>query len=297
MGPHPRREGGEQHDAPEHDDDGAAQVGQRRPRAHSRRRPMLDAVAPSATKTTVKPGHEQADAPQDRDAGRPRAWPRRRRPPARPPRDPRPWRRSPGTSGSTHGETKERIPAPKATRTPAGSAEIAAGTSMTRSAAAPALPEALADQVHVGLDHHGRPDRGSRPRAANRAPSAPSPGPPPAGRPRPGARSARQSRRAAPSPVRRPRRRAGTARARHGSHPSTRRSRRARPAGASATWPGRSRRHSPSPAGRRGCRAPACRASLWAMRATPCVTLRVTNSRPRRGDSWLKRMPEEACSP
>ena len=28
--------------------------------------------------------------------------------------------------------------------------------------------------------------------------------------------------------------------------------------------------------------------------ATPSVTLRVTNSRPRRGDSWLKRMPETA---
>ena len=28
----------------------------------------------------------------------------------------------------------------------------------------------------------------------------------------------------------------------------------------------------------------------------PWVTLRVTNSRPRRGDSWLNRMPEEAWS-
>ena len=32
--------------------------------------------------------------------------------------------------------------------------------------------------------------------------------------------------------------------------------------------------------------------SLWAIRAAPWVTLRVTNSRPRRGDSWLKRMPD-----
>ena len=28
------------------------------------------------------------------------------------------------------------------------------------------------------------------------------------------------------------------------------------------------------------------------MRATPSVTLRVTNSMPRRGDSWLNRMPD-----
>ncbi len=35
-------------------------------------------------------------------------------------------------------------------------------------------------------------------------------------------------------------------------------------------------------------------ASPSLMRATPSVTLRVTNSSPRRGDSWLKRMPETA---
>ena len=33
------------------------------------------------------------------------------------------------------------------------------------------------------------------------------------------------------------------------------------------------------------------------MRAAPSVTLRVTNSMPRKGLSWLKRMPEEACIP
>ena len=67
---------------------------------------------------------------------------------------------------------------------------------------------------------------------------------------------------------------------------------RLRPAAASATSPARSRRRSPSRAARRGCRAAAVSASPSLMRATPSVTLRVTNSRPRRGDSWLKRMPE-----
>ena len=72
---------------------------------------------------------------------------------------------------------------------------------------------------------------------------------------------------------------------------------RLRPAGASATWPGRSRRRSPSRAWRPGCpaAAPSARPSL--IRATPCVILRVTNSRPRRGDSWLNRMPEQANRP
>ena len=40
--------------------------------------------------------------------------------------------------------------------------------------------------------------------------------------------------------------------------------------------------------------------SYWTpslMRATAWETLRVTNSGPRRGDSWLNRMPEEACIP
>jgi hypothetical protein len=70
------------------------------------------------------------------------------------------------------------------------------------------------------------------------------------------------------------------------------RSRRARPAAASAT----------SPADVVAGEAPVAmrvevaeasvsvRPSL--MRATPSVTLRVTNSMPRRGDSWLKRMPD-----
>ena len=42
----------------------------------------------------------------------------------------------PGTRGRTQGETKERIPAPKATRTPAGSAEMAAGNAASSSATA-----------------------------------------------------------------------------------------------------------------------------------------------------------------
>ncbi len=46
---------------------------------------------------------------------------------------------------------------------------------------------------------------------------------------------------------------------------------------------------------RRDCPSASFSSSLCAMRATPCVTLRVTNSRPRRGDSWLNRMPDEAC--
>ncbi|SKX55966.1 Uncharacterised protein [Mycobacteroides abscessus subsp. abscessus] len=33
------------------------------------------------------------------------------------------------------------------------------------------------------------------------------------------------------------------------------------------------------------------------MRATACETFLVTNSGPRRGDSWLNRMPELACIP
>ncbi len=40
---------------------------------------------------------------------------------------------------------------------------------------------------------------------------------------------------------------------------------------------------------------PSCTPS--AIRATACETLRVTNSGPRRGDSWLNRIPDEACSP
>ena len=69
-----------------------------------------------------------------------------------------------------------------------------------------------------------------------------------------------------------------------------RRSRRARPAGASATSPRRSRPRSPSRASRPGCRG---RASLQPglMRAAARVILRVTKVSPRRGDSWLKRMP------
>ena len=62
-----------------------------------------------------------------------------------------------------------------------------------------------------------------------------------------------------------------------------RRSRPARPAGASATWRRRSRRRSPSRAWRPGCPAPAGVARPSLIRATPSVTLRVTNSRPRRG--------------
>ena len=73
-----------------------------------------------------------------------------------------------------------------------------------------------------------------------------------------------------------------------------RRSPPARPAGASATWRRRSRRRSPSRAARRGCPACSVSARPSLMRATPSVTLRVTNSRPRRGDSWLKRIPEQA---
>ena len=34
-----------------------------------------------------------------------------------------------------------------------------------------------------------------------------------------------------------------------------------------------------------------------AIAATAIDTLRVTNSGPRRGDSWLNRMPELACMP
>jgi hypothetical protein len=33
------------------------------------------------------------------------------------------------------------------------------------------------------------------------------------------------------------------------------------------------------------------------IRGTAWVTLRVTNSCPRRGDSWLNRIPEDACIP
>ena len=60
---------------------------------------------------------------------------------------------------------------------------------------------------------------------------------------------------------------------------------------AGAVSPARSRRRSPSRGARRGCRATSVSASPSLMRATPSVTLRVTNSRPRRGDSWLNSMP------
>ena len=33
------------------------------------------------------------------------------------------------------------------------------------------------------------------------------------------------------------------------------------------------------------------------MPATAWLILRVTNSGPRRGDSWLNRIPDEACMP
>ena len=66
-------------------------------------------------------------------------------------------------------------------------------------------------------------------------------------------------------------------------------------AAASATWHRRSRRRKPQ--SRFASRFP--RASLglrpsliWAHRG---LILRVTNSRPRRGLSWLNRMPDEAC--
>ena len=41
----------------------------------------------------------------------------------------------------------------------------------------------------------------------------------------------------------------------------------------------------------------ACPAGRARCAATAIDTLRVTNSGPRRGDSWLNRMPEQACMP
>ena len=59
---------------------------------------------------------------------------------------------------------------------------------------------------------------------------------------------------------------------------------RRRPAAASTTSPRRSRRRSPSRAAPRGCRdAARCRCPSL-MRATPWLTLRSTNSSPRRGE-------------
>ena len=153
---------------------------------------------------------------------------------------------------------------------------------------------AAGEPSQVGVDHHrdhllerdlGRPAELARALRAS----------PRAGRPRPGGGSARRSRRTARQS--RPtwlnasshERRAPCA-----SRRSRSRSRAARPAGASATSRARSRPRSPSRAARRGCRGAARSRSPSLMRATPSVILRVTNSRPRRGDSWLKRMPETA---
>src|SRR6185436_10234706 len=53
------------------------------------------------------------------------------------------------------------------------------------------------------------------------------------------------------------------------------------------------------PQSRRAARLPRYRCSSWPARieAMPRVTLRVTNVPPRRGDSWLNRIPLEACRP
>ena len=81
------------------------------------------------------------------------------------------------------------------------------------------------------------------------------------------------------------------------SRRSRSRSRPARPAGASATSPRRTPGHSPSRAGRPGCPCRGAARSPARIAAMPRVTLRVTNVPPRRGDSWLNRIPLEACIP
>ena len=96
------------------------------------------------------------------------------------------------------------------------------------------------------------------------------------------------------SRARRARRRSPRARAPNGSRRWQSRSRRPSSAAASSTSRGRSRRRNPSRACASRLPRPSVSARPSLMRATPSVTLRVTNSRPRRGDSWLKRMPETA---
>ena len=91
------------------------------------------------------------------------------------------------------------------------------------------------------------------------------------------------------------RRRSRSTRAPSAPRPSRSRSPRRRRAGASATSPRRSPWRSPSRVRRRGCRGAAPCASPCLIAAACQVILRVTNSRPRRGDSWLKRIPEVAC--
>ena len=93
------------------------------------------------------------------------------------------------------------------------------------------------------------------------------------------------------------RRRARTARGRCASRRWRPRSRPARAAGASATSPRRTPSRSPSRAARRGCRDRGARCSPLRIDATRRVTLRVTNVPPRRGDSWLNRIPLQANRP
>ncbi len=135
MRPDPRRQGTEHHHNPEENDHDAAQVGQRdlvrfQYAADCRR------CRAERHEHHGEARHEQADAPQDRTKGRRgcgaiatglefgRGQTRDHGDVAR-------------HEGSTQGERNDRIPAPKATRTPAGSAEIAAGVNIARSAAAP----------------------------------------------------------------------------------------------------------------------------------------------------------------
>ena len=116
-------------------------------------------------------------------------------------------------------------------------------------------------------------------------------------RPRPGAGGAGRAGHGPRSSARHGRTPAGRTRGCWSCARSRSRSRPARPAAASATSPARSRAHGPSRAWRPDCRARSSRARPSLMRATPSVTLRVTNSMPRSGLSWLNRMPLLACRP
>ena len=80
-------------------------------------------------------------------------------------------------------------------------------------------------------------------------------------------------------------------RARCASRRSRSRSRPARRRPSSAASRGRSRGRTPSRGGRRGCRGRACPGGPRLIRATARVIFRVTKVSPRRGDSWLKRIP------
>ena len=124
----------------------------------------------------------------------------------------------------------------------------------------PRLADGATDQVHVRVDHHGHEAGEVDLALPAQHRVRPLPGRRPEGRPRRDGGTSRRSPRAAPSRGRPPRRPARQSSRTEWVSPGRDDVVIGRcPAAASATWRGRSRRRSPSRAGRRGCRGTACR--------------------------------------